>query len=143
MKFKQLLESNTYEYNIELDNEFNGKKFTCLTFSVKLEKNNHYNAENKQYGKFGFTVYKEIKAGDLNFKDYDNISLALEGFETNSYYTKLCKKVNNVVKTGKLVTLTKDDAVLYLEAIAYEGLDDNKFSMFSDSEKETAFKVDK
>ena len=134
----------SYKYNIELDVplkiERNLKqKYVTLEFKNKLEKGQHYIGSNKEMGKFGFTVYREVKPCDISYDEICTMYLTIEEAE-NSDIARLQRKLFKTFSDGKMVSITKQDALDFLEYVAYES---HIFNRRPSDEKELAVKLDK
>ena len=134
----------SYKYNIELDVplkiERNLKqKYVTLEFKNKLEKGQHYIGSNKEMGKFGFTVYREVKPCDISYDEICTMYLTIEEAE-NSDIARLQRKLFKTFSDGKMVSITKQDALDFLEYVAY---DSHIFNRRPSDEKELAVKLDK
>ena len=134
----------SYKYNIELDVPLNKgrhikQKYVTLEFKNKLEKGQHYIGNNKEMGKFGFTVYREVKPCDISYDEICTMYLAIEEAE-NSDIARLQRKLFKTFSDGKMVSITKQDALDFLEYVAY---DSHIFNRRPSDEKELAVKLDK
>ena len=134
----------SYKYNIELDVPLNKgrhikQKYVTLEFKNKLEKGQHYIGSNKEMGKFGFTVYREVKPCDISYDEICTMYLAIEEAE-NSDIARLQRKLFKTFSDGKMVSITKQDALDFLEYVAY---DSHIFNRRPSDEKELAVKLDK
>lgn len=134
----------SYKYNIELDVPLKigrnlKQKYVTLEFKNKLEKGQHYIGSNKEMGKFGFTVYREVKPCDISYDEICTMYLAIEEAE-NSDIVRLQRKLFKTFSDGKMVSITKQDALDFLEYVAY---DSHIFNRRPSNEKELAVKLDK
>ena len=134
----------SYKYNIELDVPLNKgrhikQKYVTLEFKNKLEKGQHYIGNNKEMGKFGFTVYREVKPCDISYDEICTMYLTIEEAE-NSDIARLQRKLFKTFSDGKMVSITKQDALDFLEYVAY---DSHIFNRRPSDEKELAVKLDK
>ena len=134
----------SYKYNIELDVPLNKgrhikQKYVTLEFKNKLTKGQHYIGSNKEMGKFGFTVYREVKPCDISYDEICTMYLAIEEAE-NSDIARLQRKLFKTFSDGKMVSITKQDALDFLEYVAY---DSHIFNRRPSDEKELAVKLDK
>ena len=135
----------TYNYNIELDVPLNKgrhikQKYVTLEFKNKLEKGQHYIGSNKEMGKFGFTVYREVKPFDISYDDICNMYVTIEGADENSDIARLQRKLFKTFYDGKMVSITKRDALDFLDYVAY---DSRIFKSQTTDVKELAVKLDK
>lgn len=140
MKFKNLYEAQSvYKYNIELEQPYKGKKFTVINNKSKLKPKTKYKADIFGDGnEIVFTIYREIKPNDLNFNDYDQIAIGLEELG-NIEAVRLYNKIDKNLKIGKLVKLTSEDIRVFLENIAYDEDNFNKFG--TDADKKLVKKI--
>lgn len=140
MKFKNLYETQSvYTYNIELEQPYKGKKFTVINNKSKLKPKTKYKADIFGDGnEIVFTIYREIKPNDLNFNDYDQIAIGLEELG-NIEAVRLYNKIDKNLKIGKLVKLTSEDIRVFLENIAYDEDNFNKFG--TDADKKLVKKI--
>ena len=140
MKFKNLYEAQSvYKYNIELEQPYKGKKFTVINNKSKLKPKTKYKADIFGDGnEIVFTIYREIKSNDLNFNDYDQIAIGLEELG-NIEAVRLYNKIDKNLKIGKLVKLTSEDIRVFLENIAYDEDNFNKFG--TDADKKLVKKI--
>ena len=134
----------SYKYNIELDVPLNKgrhikQKYVTLEFKNKLEKGQHYIGSNKEMGKFGFTVYREVKPCDISYDEICTMYLTIEEAE-NSDIARLQRKLSKTFFDGKMVSITKQDALDFLDYVAY---DSRIFKSQTTDAKELAAKLDK
>ena len=90
-------------------------------------------------GKFGFTVYREVKPCDISYDEICTMYLTIEEAE-NSDIARLQRKLSKTFFDGKMVSITKQDALDFLDYVA---LDNRIFKSQTTDAKELAAKLDK